>query len=100
MLAVSGLRRLEMSERISAILPSDLCLHAVGQGALAIECRTNDEVVQDLIEQLNHRDTALRFVDIIIVMMMIVMMTIIKIIMFFWQVCGGAMFHESLRGRL
>ncbi|OQR75059.1 porphobilinogen deaminase-like [Tropilaelaps mercedesae] len=59
-LAASGLYRLNMSDRISHILPPDLCLHAVGQGALAVECRSDDAVIQDLIRPLNHRATALR----------------------------------------
>lgn len=37
-LAVAGLRRLGMAERIHQVLPPDVSLHAVGQGALGIEC--------------------------------------------------------------
>ena len=42
-LAAAGLERLELSERISQILPHDLMLPAVGQGALGVETRTTDE---------------------------------------------------------
>lgn len=43
-LAVAGLERLGFSDRIEYVLPSEYCLHAVGQGALAVECRENDNV--------------------------------------------------------
>ncbi|XP_022646001.1 porphobilinogen deaminase-like isoform X2 [Varroa jacobsoni] len=59
-LAVSGLRRLNMADRISCILPSELCLYAVGQGALAVEIRRNDDVTQSVVQALNNRMTALR----------------------------------------
>lgn len=59
-LAVAGLRRLEMSDRIHQILPPEISLHAVGQGALGIECRAEDPEVLELIKTLEHRPTAQR----------------------------------------
>ena len=41
-LAEAGLRRLGLTERITERLPFDVMLPAVGQGALGIECRTED----------------------------------------------------------
>ncbi|KAI0244416.1 hypothetical protein L0F63_002769 [Massospora cicadina] len=41
-LAVAGLKRLGIEDRISQILPDDMSLHAVSQGALGIECRGSD----------------------------------------------------------
>jgi hydroxymethylbilane synthase len=41
-LAEAGLRRLGLVDRITHVLPFDLMLPAVGQGALAIECRADD----------------------------------------------------------
>jgi hydroxymethylbilane synthase len=41
-LAEAGLRRLGLAGRIQQVLPYDVMLSAVGQGALAIECRSND----------------------------------------------------------
>ncbi|HEX5470251.1 MAG TPA: hydroxymethylbilane synthase, partial [Lacipirellulaceae bacterium] len=41
-LADAGLRRLGLTDRISQVLPLDLMLPAVGQGALGIECRMDD----------------------------------------------------------
>ena len=42
-LAVAGLKRLGFSERIAEVLPRNTMLPAVGQGALAIECRADDK---------------------------------------------------------
>jgi len=53
-LAVSGLKRLELSARIQQIIPAELMLPAVGQGALGIECRQDDAEVNRLITPLDH----------------------------------------------
>jgi hydroxymethylbilane synthase len=53
-LAVSGLKRLELSARIQQIIPADLMLPAVGQGALGIECRQDNAEVNHLIAPLDH----------------------------------------------
>lgn len=61
-LAVAGLRRLGMNDRINQILPDEVSLHAVGQGALGIECRADDTEVLSLIKAIEHvptRDRAL-----------------------------------------
>ena len=56
-LAVAGLRRLGLGDRIQEILPHAICLPAVGQGALAIEARANDSEVLQMLEFLNDPDT-------------------------------------------
>jgi len=56
-LAVAGLRRLGWQDLITQVLPNDICLPAVGQGALAIEARTNDQEVRTMLEFLNHQET-------------------------------------------
>lgn len=56
-LAVAGLRRLGLGDRIQEILPHAICLPAVGQGALAIEARANDPEVLQMLEFLNDPDT-------------------------------------------
>ena len=45
-LAEAGLRRLGYADRINALLAPPLMLPAVGQGALGIECRVDDELVR------------------------------------------------------
>lgn len=57
LLAAAGLKRLGWQERIREELPPDICLPAVGQGALAIECRAADQEVNALIAFLDHRPT-------------------------------------------
>lgn len=48
-LASAGLKRLGLSERIRHTLTPEVSLPAVGQGALGLECRTNDQAVLELI---------------------------------------------------
>jgi hydroxymethylbilane synthase len=59
MLAAAGLHRMGWRDRISSYLPAEICLPAVGQGALAIECRAADEFMLKLLSQLQHEETAL-----------------------------------------
>ena len=53
-LATSGLTRLGLTDRIRHELDTDVSLPAVGQGALAIECRADDDEILDLLKPLNH----------------------------------------------
>ena len=55
--AKAGLNRLGRGDEASEIIPSDIMLHAVGQGALCIEVRENDEQVIGIIKVLQHFDT-------------------------------------------
>lgn len=59
-LAAAGLGRLGLSNRIHELIDPNISLHAVGQGALGIECRVADPEVLTLIKVLEHRSTALR----------------------------------------
>ncbi|MGE5657758.1 MAG: hydroxymethylbilane synthase [Actinomycetota bacterium] len=59
-LAVAGLHRLQMSDRIHQVIPSEISLHAVGQGALGIECRAGDSEIIEVIKALEHTPTAQR----------------------------------------
>lgn len=59
-LAVAGLHRLQMSDRIHQVIPSEISLHAVGQGALGIECRGGDSEIIEVIKALEHTPTAQR----------------------------------------
>jgi hydroxymethylbilane synthase len=56
-LAVAGLERLGMSDRIHQILPKEISLHAVGQGALGIECRADDTDLISLLKAIEHPPT-------------------------------------------
>ncbi|GAA0323445.1 hydroxymethylbilane synthase [Psychrobacter aestuarii] len=59
-LATSGLKRIGLEARIRGELDIDICLPAVGQGALAIECRSDDDDVLALLEPLNDAHARLR----------------------------------------
>jgi len=57
-LASAGLKRLGFEQRIRTILPPEQSLPSIGQGALGIECRSDDARVNELIAPLNDPDTA------------------------------------------
>lgn len=57
-LAAAGLKRLELEERIQSFIEPEQSLPAVGQGAVGIECRLDDDRLRKLLEPLNHVDTA------------------------------------------
>jgi hydroxymethylbilane synthase len=59
-LAHAGLRRLGLAQRVTQVLEPELLLPAVGQGALAIECRAADQSVRELLRPLQHEETALQ----------------------------------------
>ena len=59
-LAFAGLHRLGMSDRIHQVIPPEVSLHAVGQGALGIECRAGDDNILNLLNSLEHTATAQR----------------------------------------
>jgi hydroxymethylbilane synthase len=53
LLALCGLERLGLAPRASEILSREIMLPAVGQGALAVECRAGDEPVRDRLARLH-----------------------------------------------
>lgn len=59
-LAAAGLIRLGMASRIKEKITSQVCLPAVGQGAVGIECRDDDKELIELLSPLNHQQTAIR----------------------------------------
>lgn len=58
-LATSGLMRLGLADRIRYEIDTQICLPAVGQGALAIECRADDADILALLKPLNHESSRL-----------------------------------------
>jgi hydroxymethylbilane synthase len=55
--AKAGLDRLGLSQRISEVLSPEVCLPAVGQGAIAVECRLKDTEAGDLLAPLDDAET-------------------------------------------
>ena len=59
-LASAGLKRLGLAHRIRTLLAPQHCLPAVGQGAIGIECRSDDSELLQLLQPLQHQPSALR----------------------------------------
>ncbi|MDP2559551.1 hydroxymethylbilane synthase [Psychrobium sp. 1_MG-2023] len=59
-LAAAGLIRLELEQRIASFIEPEESLPAVGQGAVGIECRDDDERVKELLAPLEHKETRTR----------------------------------------
>ena len=59
-LATAGLLRLQMAERIRQRIPTDIMLPAVGQGAVGVQCRSDDADTTALLMPLDHAPTHAR----------------------------------------
>ncbi len=57
-LACAGLNRLGMADKITSVIPVDVMLPAVAQGAIGLETRAGDTATRDLLAPLNHDVTA------------------------------------------
>ena len=58
-LAMAGLKRLGLEEKITEIIPPEVSLPAIGQGALGIETRMGDMEVEEQIRFLNDNDSSI-----------------------------------------
>src|SRR3972149_6848933 len=58
-LAAAGVKRLGLQDRITEILPFEVSLPAIGQGAIGIECRIDDEIINEIVGVLDHEETSL-----------------------------------------
>ena len=56
-LAVAGLKRSDLEERITEVLPMEWMLPAIGQGAIGIETRIDDQQTLNRIQHLNDQTT-------------------------------------------
>ncbi|NOT84759.1 MAG: hydroxymethylbilane synthase [Methylococcaceae bacterium] len=56
-LASAGLKRLGMAARITETLPPEISLPAIGQGAIGIECRSDDREINQILQALHDPDT-------------------------------------------
>jgi hydroxymethylbilane synthase len=57
-LACAGLNRLGMADRITNIMPIEMMLPAIAQGAIAIEITSRNEQVHELLLAINHQPTS------------------------------------------
>ncbi|RUA04783.1 MAG: hydroxymethylbilane synthase [Candidatus Poseidoniales archaeon] len=55
--AAAGMIRLSLESEITEFLPVELCTPDAGQGALAVETRTSEAEIHDLLAAINHRET-------------------------------------------
>jgi hydroxymethylbilane synthase len=58
LLALCGLQRIGLADRATEILSREIMLPAVGQGALAVECRAGDAAVRQLLAPLHDMPSA------------------------------------------
>ena len=58
-LALAGIKRLGFDEKITEIIPPEVSLPAIGQGALGIETRMTDQEVEGQIRFLNDRESSI-----------------------------------------
>lgn len=58
-LALAGVKRLGLEKRITEIIPTEISLPAIGQGALGIETRIDDERVEERIRFLNDKSSSI-----------------------------------------
>lgn len=57
-LAGAGVKRLGWQDRITELLPPEVSLPAIGQGALGIETHTGDDETNRLVDFFNHPETS------------------------------------------
>jgi len=57
-LAYAGIERLGYADLVTQKLPYDICLPAVGQGALCIEIKENDKEMFDMVNNINHSESS------------------------------------------
>ena len=58
-LATAGVQRLGFDELITERLPYEICLPAVGQGAIGVEARDDDTELLELVRRINHFESAM-----------------------------------------
>lgn len=59
-LASAGIERMGWEERIAERISPEICLPAVGQGAIGIEIREDDQEVAELVSRLDHSESRAR----------------------------------------
>jgi hydroxymethylbilane synthase len=57
LVAAAGMRRMGLDSQITEYLPCDEFIPAIGQGALGIETRVDDQAVNEVVSSLDHLDT-------------------------------------------
>jgi hydroxymethylbilane synthase len=55
--AAAGMKRMGWTDRITQFIPTEMMLPSVGQGALGLEIRKNDDNTRNVISFINHLQT-------------------------------------------
>lgn len=58
-LARAGLKRMGHEQDITEVISTEIMLPAVGQGSIAVECRSDDEQILQMLAEINHPETGL-----------------------------------------
>lgn len=58
-IAVSGLKRLDLASKINQIFSTESFIPAVAQGVIGLECRADDKNMLSIIQSINHQETAI-----------------------------------------
>ncbi len=58
-LAVAGVKSLNLEKKISLIFETSQMMPALGQGIIATQCRKNDTFTQNILKKINDNDTSL-----------------------------------------
>ncbi len=58
-LAVAGLKRLGLAQRITSLIEPEVMLPALAQGAIGLQIRAGDEATTRFVTIVNHRETSL-----------------------------------------
>lgn len=56
-LAYAGVKRMGWDNRITQMLPFDICLPAVGQGSIGVEVRKDDKEVMKVVSRIDHTES-------------------------------------------
>jgi len=56
-LSYAGLHRLGLGDRISQLIPLEVCLPAVGQGSIGVEIRAGDKEIEELTGKIDHYES-------------------------------------------
>ncbi|MPV85873.1 hydroxymethylbilane synthase [Cardiobacteriales bacterium ML27] len=58
-LAAAGLERLQLTQRIRVEIPPEICLPAIAQGTIGIECRQSDQRLHEMLAVLSDTDNTI-----------------------------------------
>ena len=56
-LALAGVRMLNLEKYVKEVFPIEIFLPAIGQGIIAVQCRKNDKKIENILKKINHDDT-------------------------------------------